>query len=234
MKKGLKFAIGVVFVGFLGVCLTNASLPDSIVQQRKAFWDSWVNKCFPNNDWNTTTFKTMGEDYSAFKLKDSTVYHDMKALNPNEIKLQEFVESGSTMPEEAFVKQGDKFFKIVPKGNNIDGPSAYYLGQIQLDKIKAHPARLEQVLGLPLSSVSAEYDVFEITYQGSSKEYVFRSIVASTQQFANATPNVKYSTCGGAVQTLVLDNMDATKWKKGSVKIASISPNTLPKIGDQK
>ena len=231
MKQGLKFVLGFVFIGLLSIGFTEQLVP-SIAQQRTAFWDIWINKCFPNKDWSKTTFKTMGQDYTVFKSTNSAVYNDMKALNSNEIKLQEFVESGSTMPEEVPVKKGDEFFKIVPKGNNINGSSAYYLNQTQLDKIKANPGKLEQILGLPLSSVNAEYDVFEIIYEGT-KGYVFQSRIAPTQQFANATPDVKYATTGGGIQTLVLDNTDAAKWKKSTAKIAEISPQTLPGIENQ-
>jgi hypothetical protein len=231
MKKSVKFVLGLVFVSLLSVGFTELPVP-SIAQQRTSFWDSWISKCFPDKDWSKTTFKTIGEDYTVFKSKNKVVYNDMKALNPNEIKLQEFVESGSTMPEELLVKKGDGFFKIVPKGNDINGSSAYYLSRAQLDKIKGNAEKLEQMLGLPLSSVSAEYDVFEITYEGN-KGYVFQSRIAPTQQYANATPDIKYTTTGDGMQTLILDNMDAAKWKKSAVKVAEINPSTLPDIGNQ-
>jgi hypothetical protein len=155
----------------------------------------------------------------------------MKALNSNEIKLQEFIEAGSTIPTKVLIDQGDEFFKIVPKGNNIGSPSAYYVDQAQLNLIKANSENLEQVLGLPLGSVNAEYDVFKITFQGNSG-YVFKSTVAGTEQFANATPALKYITPGGGIQTLILDNMDGAKWIKGSAPIESIIPNKLPLIGN--
>lgn len=98
-------------------------------------------------------------------------------------------------------------------------------------RVGANPEKLEQVLGLPLGSVNAEYDVFKITYQGSSG-YVFKSTVAGTEQFANATPSLKYLTPGGGTQTLILDNMDVAKWLKGTTPIESIAPNKLPLIGN--
>jgi hypothetical protein len=201
------------------------------ITQRTSFWDDWINKCFPSKNWSNTTFVTKGKNYSAFKTTNTSVYNDMKALNPNEIKLQEFIEAGSTIPVKVPINNGDEFFKIVPKGNNIGSPSAYYVDQAQLNLIKANPEKLEQVLGLPLGSVNAEYDVFKITYQGSNG-YVFKSTVAGTEQFANATPTLKYLTPGGGTQTLILDNMDGAKWLKGSAPIESIAPNKLPLIGN--
>lgn len=203
----------------------------SILAQRVSFWEDWINKCFPGKNWSNTTFKTIGKDYNAFKTTNTSIYNDMKVLNPNEAKLQEFIEAGSAIPTKVPINQGDEFFKIVPKGNNIGGPSAYYVDQTQLNLIKANPEKLEQVLGLPLGSVNAEYDVFKITYKGNSG-YVFKSTVAGTEQFANATPSLKYSTTGGRSQTLILDNMDGAKWLKGSAPIESITPNNLPQIGN--
>jgi hypothetical protein len=234
IKQGNSFVSKTVDIvkdvnGEIWVRVVNGS--GNWLTQRTNFWDDWINKCFPSKNWSNTTFVTKGKNYSTFKTTNASIYNDMKALNPNEIKLQEFIEAGSTVPVKVLINNGDEFFKIVPKGNNIGSPSAYYVDQAQLNLIKTNPEKLEQVLGLPLGSVNAEYDVFKITYQGSSG-YVFKSTVAGTEQFANATTTLKYLTPGGGTQTLILDNMDGAKWLKGSAPIESIAPNKLPLIGN--
>ena len=66
--------------------------------------------------------------------------------------------------------------------------------------------------------------------QRGGNGYVFKSTVAATEQYANATPSLKYLTTGGGTQTLILDNMNPTKWLKGSTPIENIAPNKLPLI----
>ena len=199
------------------------------LSKRTLFWDEWVNKCFPGRNWDNTVFKARGKDFSEFKASRPEIYDDMKLLNSNEIKLQECVESGSSFPSKFPIKSGDSFYKIVPKGQNISGQSMYYIDQAQLNTIKANPEVVEQILGLPLNSVNAEYDVFKITFKGTEGS-VFKSPIASTEQYAKANPSFKYTTTGSGVQTLILDNGNATKWQKGTTPIESIKPNVLPKI----
>ncbi|MFO0322471.1 MAG: hypothetical protein ACK504_08585 [Bacteroidota bacterium] len=207
----------------------------SILTQRVNFWNDWINKCFPAKNWSNTTFKTFGKDYNTFKSTNVTIYNDMKALNSNELKLKEFIESCSnTSPIiKINVQSGDVYYKIVRKGEDIiSSASVYYIDQAQLNLIKANPEKLEQVLGLPLSSVSSEYDVFKITYQGSNPGYVFKSTIASTEQYANATQSVKYNTTGGGKQILILNNLNDDVWIKSSSPLEPIIPNQIPLIGN--
>lgn len=229
MKKHSKLVFGLVL---LSVLSSGFTFYQNITEERTQFWNNWINKCFPDKNWDTSTFKTIGVSYTTFKTTDSLTYKDMKALNPNEVKLQEVVESGATMPHEITIKKGAIFYKIVPKGNNINSASVYYLSQSQLSAIKNKPAKLEQTLCLPLSSVAAAYDVFKITFMDATG-YVFQSRIAPSIQFANATPTVKYTTSGGGVQTLILDNTNAQKWHKSTSAISAINPNMLPQIGKQ-
>ncbi len=110
-------------------------------------------------------------------------------------------------------------------------PSPYYLSEAEYQWIKANPAQLEQKLGLPLSSVNAEYDVFTITSQANNNK-LFQSTVAPTKQFANSTPSVIYNTTGGRTQSLIINNGDTDFWIKSSSPIETISPNNLPQIGN--
>jgi hypothetical protein len=139
------------------------------------------------------------------------------------------IESGSSIPFKVTFNKGDELFKIVPKGGNIDGPSPYYLTRSELDFVKQHPERLEQVLGLPLSSTTSEYDVFKIV---AKKDNIsgFESIIAQTKQSAKSNPGDFYKTTGGKKQTLIIDNMDSGIWEKIAVPVEAISPKSLPKI----
>jgi hypothetical protein len=203
--------------------------------QRTSFWDDWINKCFPGKNWDNTTFQTLGKDYGAFKSANTALDNEMRAMYTTPSAADNFlpgiVNSGSTNPVKVTVNQGEKFYKIVPKGSNINGPSPYYLSEAEYQWIKANPSQLEQKLGLPLSSVSAEYDVFTITSKANNNT-LFQSTVAPTKQFANATQNVVYNTTGGRTQSLIINNGDTDFWLKSSTPIETISPNSLPVIGN--
>lgn len=139
------------------------------------------------------------------------------------------INSGSTVPIKITVNEGETFYKIVAKGSNISSPSPYYLSQVEYDWIKANPHLLEQKLGLPLSSVSAEYDVYTITSLVDNNT-LFQSVIAPTQQFSNGTPSIIYSTSGGRIQSLIINNNITTNWAKSSSPIETITPNILPTI----
>jgi hypothetical protein len=205
------------------------------ITQRTSFWDDWINKCFPSKNWSNTTFQTVGKDYNAFKTANTTLDNEMRAMYSTQAAADNFlpgvVNSGVASPVKVTVNQGDKFYKIVPKGGNINTPSPYYLSEAEYQWIKANPAQLEQKLGLPLSSVNAEYDVFTITSQANNNK-LFQSTVAPTKQFANATPSVIYNTTGGRTQSLIINNGDTDFWIKSSSPIETISPNNLPQIGN--
>ncbi len=203
----------------------------SILEQRDEFWKGWIDKCFPNEDWNTTTFTTNGVNYDEFKAEDPAVWQAMMDMyqtpEDGDKYLPGVVTSGSTFPVEVTVSAGDKLFKLVPDGKNISGPSPYYVTQEQLDWIKAHPAELEQNLGLPLSSVSGEYWIYSITSLVDDNLF-FQSTIAPTDQFTNATPKVVYKTPGGATQSLLINNGDVMKWKKSDQPDEKYIPDTLP------
>lgn len=204
----------------------------SILELRTEFWQEWIDKCFPNEDWNTTTFTTNGVNYDAFKTEDPAVWKAMMAMYQTpadgEKYLPGVINSGSSFPVIVEIEAGEQLFKIVPAGKDISGPSPYYVTAEQLNWIKENPELLEQKLGLPLSSVSGEYWIYTIT-STVENEY-FQSTIASTDQYANATPNVVYKTPGGATQSLVLDNGDLMKWKKSTEPFEKYIPDTLPEI----
>jgi hypothetical protein len=203
--------------------------------QRTSFWDDWINKCFPGKNWSNTTFQTVGKDYNAFKSANTTLDNEMRAMYNSAGDADRFlpgvISSGSTNPIKIVANQGEKYYKIVAKGGNINSPSPYYLSEAEYQWIKVNPSQLEQKLGLPLSSVNAEYDVFTITSKANNNT-LFQSTVAPTKQFANATPNVVYNTAGGRTQSLIINNGDADFWTKSAIPIETISPNSLPIIGN--
>lgn len=205
----------------------------SMLDQRNAFWKEWVDKCFPNEDWSTSTFTTNGVNYDAFKTGNPEVWQAMidmyQTPEDGEKFLPSVVNSGSTNPIEAHATAGMKLYKIVPAGKDITGPSPYYVTKMQLEWIKLHPDELEQKLGLPLSSVSGEYWIYSITSLVDDNLY-FQSTIAPTDQFANATPSVVYKTPGGATQSLLINNGDPMKWKKADTPDEKYIPDTLPKV----
>ena len=91
--------------------------------------------------------------------------------------------------------------------------------------------QLEEKLGLALSGVSAEYDVFTITSKSNNNK-LFQSTVAPTKQFANSTLSIIYNTTGGKTQTLIINNQKRNLWEKTVISVETIRPNNLPKISN--
>lgn len=114
---------------------------------------------------------------------------------------------------------------------NINSPSAYYLSETEYQWIKANPSQLEQKLGLPLSNVNAEYDVFTITSKVNNNP-LFESTIASTEQSAKSTSNVVYTTTGGRTQSLIINNGKTNLWEKATTPLEPLNPNSLPQIGN--
>ncbi len=195
-------------------------------EQRERHWNKLKTKHFPDNDWGRTEFDTVGVNYDDFKADYPELYAEMVAKYPNEAiaerYLPELIESGSDIPKKVVFNKGDKVYKIVPKGKDISGPSAYYLSEKQMKKIKEKPDSLEQTLGLPLSSVSGSYDVFEMTAQEDGVS-AFESTIAPTEQ-SGKPPQGSYTTTGGGKQTLIIDNGDTDLWEKSEDPSESITP----------
>lgn len=213
--------------------IEKVAVGSSILEERTAFWQEWKDNCFPNNDWNTTTFITNGQDFNQFKTDMPEVWQAMANMytNPADADkyLPEVIRSGSTYPIKVTAYIGQKLYKIVPQGRDIAGPSPYYVTDTQLQSIKLHPEELEQKLGLPLSSVSGEYWIYSITSVADDNLF-FQSSIAATGQNANATPELIYRTPGEAVQSLLINNNDPLKWKKSITPDEKYIPNTLPKV----
>lgn len=205
----------------------------NILAERNAFWKELKEKYFPENDWSKTDFVTEGIDFNKFKSDHPNLYSEMASkygsIDAADRFIPGLIESGSSIPFKVTFNKGDELFKIVPKGGNIDGPSPYYLTKSELDFVKQYPERLEQVLGLPLSSTTSEYDVFKIV---AKKDNIsgFESIIAQTKQSDKLNPDDFYKTTGGKKQTLIIDNMDSGTWEKISIPVEAISPKSLPKI----
>lgn len=208
----------------------------SILEERTAFWKEWNEKCAPpTTETNASIFKTLGKDYETFKTNDTEVWQAMIDLyqtpEDGEKWLPGLIESGSTYPIPVHAYAGQKLYKIVAAGKNISSPSAYYMTEMQLEKVKMHPADLEQTLGLPLQSCAGEYWIYSITSLVDDNVF-FQSSIAPTEQYASATPEIVYHTPGGGVQSLLINNMDPLKWKKSEEPDEKYIPDTLPHIAE--
>ncbi|HOZ13623.1 MAG TPA: hypothetical protein PLH91_00075 [Tenuifilaceae bacterium] len=114
-------------------------------------------------------------------------------------KIVEVLGSGSTIPQVTY-QSGFELYKIVKKGNVPSPTTEYWFTKSELDKMMNKGNNFEDMAGLPLGSISEEYDIYKITANKASTTY--RSIIALTEQRG-------YTTHGGAQQTLVLDR---TTW----------------------
>lgn len=201
--------------------LKNSGIDDWITK-RSDFWDDWINKCFPNKDWNNTIFETLGLDYNTFKKSAPKIEKSMQEMYNTSTDAEKYlpgiINSGSDIPIKIIAK----------KGANIKSPSAYYLNESEYLWIKSNPSQLESKLGLPLSSVSVEYDVYTITSKVDGN-ILFESTIASTKQYAK-TSLLKdvYTTSGGRRQSLIINNGEVDLWEKSLKSIETIIPNTLP------
>ncbi|HEY6160712.1 MAG TPA: hypothetical protein VI112_05800 [Bacteroidia bacterium] len=112
--------------------------------------------------------------------------------------LNSLLKSGSDIPVKRILNSGEELYKIVSKGK-LPGRSSYYMTKTQFEQLE-NSIDIENKLGLPLGSLSVEYDV----YVATAKEQVtiFESTVAPTIQRG-------YQTSGGATQTLILNT---EKW----------------------
>jgi hypothetical protein len=206
--------------------------------ERIDFWNGWLNACAPGNnasstnaDWSHTTFRTVGVTYEDFQKEDSLDYVAMVNLYDSpelaEKYLPGVILSGSDYPDAATIKKGDYLTKIVKVGATISGFSVYYITPEELKRLKMKPSRLEQELGLPLTSNAGTYLVYRM--YALDDNTVFQSHVAPTVQYA-APEKTVYWTCGGAVQTLVLDNGNTTRWAKDETPSDTLKIQTLPNI----
>lgn len=215
---------------------TTKNKTEIILEERDALWKELKEKYFPEDNWDNTKFETAGLNYDKFKLENGKLHEEMSSLYTDktsaERRLPSIIESGSTKPRKIVVNKNHKFYKLVPEGSNIDSPSVYYIDEVQFEKLKKVPESIEQTLGLPLSSVSKKYSVFEIRSRVDGN-VVFSSEIAPTKQFgikSGTVSNDFYETSGGGTQILIIDNTDVLKWQKSSSPVGEIIPNVKPKI----
>lgn len=206
--------------------------------ERIEFWNQWLAVCAPGNtatstkaDWSHTTFRTIGVSYESFQKEDSLDYIAMKKLYPNDSLANKFlpdvIVTGSNYPDKVVINKGDYLTRIVKIGANISSYSVYYMTPKELERLKKKPSRIEQELGLPLTSNSDAYLVYRI--HALDDNVVFQSQVAPTLQYSTPGKAV-YWTRGGAIQTLIINNPDTTLWKKDSIPSDTLSFKTLPNI----
>jgi hypothetical protein len=141
--------------------------------------------------------------------------------------LPSVIVSGSSYPTMHKAKVGQLFYKIVSRGKNIGSPSPYYLSDSMFKAVLTHPCLLEQQLGLPIGSMSVQYDVFTIRSLINDNIF-FNSKIAATDQYKKNDSTIIYHTIGGGIQSLIINNQDAAKWQKSSLPILTILPFCKP------
>jgi hypothetical protein len=203
----------------------------TIIEERTAYWSNWSSKCFPSHSWDSTIFETDGLNYELLLIYNPRLVLEMKQLyskpSDGDKYLPSIINSGSCVPEKKLASEGELLYKIVPKGNNIQSPSPYYLTEQDFLWVQSHALTLEQSLGLPLSSTTAAYDVFTIKSLKDNNVY-FQSRIAATDQCSIQSTMEVYRTPGGGVQSLIINNMDTTLWEKSTVPVSVLLPLGLP------
>ncbi|MEM6723200.1 MAG: hypothetical protein AAF598_04125 [Bacteroidota bacterium] len=241
MKAGILIILCFLLLsncGSVKSSLTSASVCTDCPTERDKFWNQWLMACAPGNvasstrsDWSNTTFRTVGVTYEGFQAEDSLDHVAMVNLYTSEDLAQRFlpgvIRSGSDYPDPIVIKKGDYLSKLVKIGADISGFSVYYITPKELKRLMKNPGRIEQELGLPLTSNAGSY--LEYRMYALQDNVVFQSHVAPTVQYASPDRAV-YWTTGGAVQTLVLDNGDSARWKKSAVPSDTLKIETLPNI----
>ena len=179
----------------------------------------------PRRDkWDQTEFVTKGVTCDAVRKEAPDVFESMQSMYDSKEDAEDYLpsilESGSSIPEKLNVSKGDVFYKIVAMGGNINGYSVYYLDEDQVSKVKDNPHGFEAMLGLPVSSQSVEYDIFEI--EARVDTVAFQSKIAPTHQ-SRKDIGKKYSQKAGGTQTLILNNANSNVWEKSPVPSFRIS-----------
>jgi hypothetical protein len=107
-----------------------------------------------------------------------------------------YVQSGTDLPEVGTIDS--PLVKIVPKGQGVSDYSPYFTTMDELKKAQVSNKPLSDIFGLPATSDSAKYDVFQIKPIG--KANVLKSKIAPTEELGG-----KFVTQGGANQIIVPD-----------------------------
>ena len=114
-----------------------------------------------------------------------------------EMRVTEWLQSGSTLPIPAIAAPGSTLIKIVPKGDAVNPYSPYWFTPEQARAIGTMtPEQAGQVLGLPATQaaklISGGADFYAITPKSGATPQVFVSNIAPTTQGAYiTTPNAQ-------------------------------------------
>ena len=151
-------------------------------------------------------FSTLGKNPA--EVPDGIMAKLEKLVKSDNVKqtAKEIISSGVDIPKIVRIVKNTSLYKIVPKGGRVPTGSKYWMPpQTLMNAIKS--GKLEQYLGLPLSRVAKEYEIYEITPKVdalASKIIIFESKIAPTVEGA-------YRTTGGGRQIII---PDAGKWTK--------------------
>ncbi|MEM0998578.1 MAG: DUF4157 domain-containing protein [Bacteroidota bacterium] len=178
---------------------------------------------------NGMNFRTKGLHYEYFKKnpRNNAVRTGMLGKyggHPEaEGWLKDVIETASDVPRQIQVPVGGKYYKLMPPGSNfMTSYSVYYISWDELQIILGQQ-NLADNLGLPVSSYSAVYCVYEI--EATQATTVYQSTVAPTEQVARRH-NLRGKNQGGRTQTLILDS-NTGPWRKNPVPVYFLDPDEV-------
>ena len=152
-------------------------------------------------------FSTLGKNPA--EVPDGIMAKLEKLVKSDNVKqtAKEIISSGVDIPKIVRIVKNTSLYKIVPKGTIPSRNTPFWITKNELQNILS-AGKLEQLLGLPLSSTSLEYELYEISpINIRNKITIFESIIAPTVEGS-------YKTIGGAKQLLVPDRKKWTVPKK--------------------
>ena len=152
-------------------------------------------------------FSTLGKNPA--EVPDGIMAKLEKLVKSDNVKqtVKEIISSGVDIPKIVRIVKNTSLYKIVPKGTIPSINTPFWITKNELQNILS-AGKLEQSLGLPLSSTSLEYELYEISpINIRNKITIFESIIAPTVEGS-------YKTIGGAKQLLVPDRKKWTVPKK--------------------
>ncbi|PUE10857.1 hypothetical protein B9Z51_00440 [Limnohabitans sp. T6-5] len=130
-------------------------------------------------------------------------------------KMKELINSGSSVPVPMQATAETKLYKLVANENPYapGESSPYFVDRAQLQRIQQNPSLANDILGLPSTSQSTGFKVYEVLPKPSTTPTVYQSDVAT------ATNKAGPKAVGNATQTLIPDRSQWTEPKLTNIKV---------------
>lgn len=112
------------------------------------------------------------------------------------VRARQQLSTGKDIPKLSQVQEGEKLFKVVPKGKKPSDFTPYFTDQAGRDRLVTGKSNIADVTAVPNQSAAQELDIFSITPKKFEKPTVFKSEIAPIQQ-----GSIKRK--GGEQQTIV-------------------------------